>query len=313
MSLLRFESLWVVLAVVVLLLWVWRRRAGARMGAALQRLEQTYLPTTTIDLPLRRAGHMPAVEVTINGQGPFLFAIDSGGQGTARADVSLVEKLGLEIVGRVRAGDGSGRRGPSMDVVRIDTLSFGGATFKGLHAPSRDYNRRMPEGTERIAGMLGFHLFTDCLVTFDYPGKRLRLEHGSLPPADGQEVLDLAGDDHGMPAIDIEVGGRRLTAHVDSGYRGSLMVPSTIVKKLDLGAEPAVIGRARTVVGEFEIKEAVLAGSLTIGRHQIPEPSISFAKIFPRAHIGAEALEGFVVTFDQKHRRVRFSRPAMQS
>jgi hypothetical protein len=39
----------------------------------------------------------------VNGKGPFLFLIDTGGQGQARADVSLVQRLGLSTVGQSTA------------------------------------------------------------------------------------------------------------------------------------------------------------------------------------------------------------------
>lgn len=311
MSQFRYESLLIIPVVIVLLWWLTHARARAQMAAFSRGPEQTELPSSRVEVPLHFPADLPAVEVMVDGQGPFLFAIDTGAQGTGWADVTLVEKLGLEVTGRVQAGDGSGRRGAFMDVVRIESLSFGGATFKGLNAPSRDFNQRLPEGTEAIDGMLGFHSFADCLVTFDYPAKQLRIERGELPPADGEEILDLIAGDT-MPAIDIEVGGTRLTSHIDSRHMGTLMVPGRVAKKLELGAEPVVVGRARTVVGEFEIKKASLAGSLKIGRHRIPEPNVAFAKIFPRANIGARVLEQFVITFDQKNRRVRFLRPTDQ-
>ncbi len=36
------------------------------------------------DVPMLFRGTMPVVEVTVNGQGKFLFAIDTGAQGMAR-------------------------------------------------------------------------------------------------------------------------------------------------------------------------------------------------------------------------------------
>lgn len=63
-----------------------------------------------VEVPMKYRGSMPAVEVFVNGKGPFLFAIDTGGQGQARADVSLVGTLGLKKVDEVLAGDGSGTR-----------------------------------------------------------------------------------------------------------------------------------------------------------------------------------------------------------
>jgi len=44
--------------------------------------------------------------------------------------------------------------------------------------------------------------------------------------------------------------------------------------------------------------------------HAIDHPPIEFAGIFPRANLGGQFLRHFVVTFDQRNHRVRFTRPS---
>jgi hypothetical protein len=60
-----------------------------------------------IDVPMLFRGPEPAVEVMVNGRGPFLFAIDTGATDDARIDSSLIEKLGLRVSGTDMVGDGS--------------------------------------------------------------------------------------------------------------------------------------------------------------------------------------------------------------
>lgn len=96
--------------------------------------------TGVVDVPMLPRGPMPAVEVMVNGQGPFIFAIDTGGGGQARVDSSLVEKLKLKAVGQVQAGDGSGNNTRSLDLFELDTIAFGGVEFKKVRAASRNYN-----------------------------------------------------------------------------------------------------------------------------------------------------------------------------
>lgn len=69
------------------------------------------LSSTVVDLPMRFRGPEPAIEVMVNGQGPFLFAIDTGATDQARIDSSLLERLGLRVSGSDRVGDGSGGTG----------------------------------------------------------------------------------------------------------------------------------------------------------------------------------------------------------
>ena len=102
-------------------------------------------------------GHLPAVDVFVNEQGPFLFAIDTGAQGLARADASLVKKLNLGVVGQVNV---SATR--TMDLVELDSIRVGDVIFStGLPAPSRDYNKNFPTSCGHVDGILGYNLFAD--------------------------------------------------------------------------------------------------------------------------------------------------------
>ena len=38
-------------------------------------------PKLPVEIPLRMEGGMPVIEVMVNGQGPFLFGLDTGAQG----------------------------------------------------------------------------------------------------------------------------------------------------------------------------------------------------------------------------------------
>ena len=91
-------------------------------------------------LPMLFYGTQPAVEVRVNGEGPFLFLIDTGGGGMARADASLVKRLGLPRVGQETSADASAKTQATLDEVRLDRLSIGGLEFRDVKAFSRDYN-----------------------------------------------------------------------------------------------------------------------------------------------------------------------------
>ena len=59
------------------------------------------------------SGHI-VLEATVQGKGPYLFLLDTGAAGHGRIDRSLVDELGIEIVGEIEASDGSGRAAPPM-------------------------------------------------------------------------------------------------------------------------------------------------------------------------------------------------------
>src|SRR5258708_22209777 len=83
------------------------------------------------DLPMLFRGPEPAVEVMVNGQGPFLFAIDTGATDAARLDSSLVERLGIRVTGTSTHSDGSNQK-TKLGVVRLDSLVIGGVEFRNV-------------------------------------------------------------------------------------------------------------------------------------------------------------------------------------
>ena len=268
---------------------------------------KTVLPAAGVAVPMRRHGHLPAVEVMVNGKGPFLFAIDTGAAGTARIDAALAERLGLETVGEVRGGDPSGRNAVTMPVVAIASVEFGGARFEDLHAAARDMKAMPPMPDGSVAdGILGFGLFADCLLTLDYPGSVVRLSRGALAAADSIAFTL----DRGVPTIDITVAGRSFASHVDSGFRGGLSLPDAEAGKLPLAAAPTVVGRAQTVSNTFEVKAAPLEGDVSVGPIVLRRPTVEFQPIFENANVGARVLGDLVVIFDQKNARLKMSRPA---
>ena len=247
-------------------------------------------------------GPSPAVHVFVNGKGPFLFLIDTGGQGEARADVSLVRQLGLATAGKSMSGDGSGKNDRTLDEVVLNRLSVGGLEFRNVKALSRDYNRspKLPA----IAGILGYNLFADHLLTFDFPGKRVRIDKGALPPPDGKTVLAYEAP-YDTPIVDITMGGFRLLADIDSGDTNAITFPESLAKLLPHLSEPKVVGTGRTISNEFPVSEVKLRGVLRVGEHEIVDPTIRFNPIHDNINLGAGFLADYVITFDQKNRRVR--------
>lgn len=259
-----------------------------------------------VEVPMKMRGVMPALEVMVNGQGPFLFGLDTGGMGLVRADSTLVERLSLPVTGSVQASDGTRTATRTMAQVRVDSMAFGGAVFRGLTGASRNYNTspRFPH----IDGILGVHLFSDALLTLDFPGRRIVLERGELPPADGRDVLALEPG-RPVPAIQLEVGKQKILAHLDTGNMVGLLLPAAAIVDLAFASEPVVAGRGRSVAGEYEIRQARLVEPVRLGRHALSD-TVRFAEVFPQGNIGSHALRDFVVTLDQKHGRVRLVRPA---
>lgn len=261
-----------------------------------------------VDVPITFRGPRPIVEVMVNGKGPFLFTFDTGAGLEADLDPAFVAQLKLQPNGKVRGGDPSGRNTQEYDTVPVDSIKLGSVEFSNLTAISRP--RGMSPTAPGVVGILGFSLFKDYLFTLDFPGKRLRLERGELPVANGADILNFDSPRR-IPVVDIAVGNTKIKAHLDSGNLiGGFVLPESLVNKMTLVSPAVTVGHARTVNNEIEIKQAKLSELIKLGRFEFSQPTITFPAIAAEANIGLMILRDFVLCFDQKNKRVRLERPA---
>lgn len=259
-----------------------------------------------LEIPLRDDGGMPAIELMVNGQGPFLFGIDTGSQGGTRIDSSLVEKLAIKPAGEVQATDPSRRNPQTSETFKLDSIVIGQLRFTDVTAASRNY-RNSPRPL-KVDGILGLSLFAEYLVTLDFPAKLLRIERGELPKADGADILDYKNEG-GIPLVELSVGNAKIDAHLDSGNAiGAFVLPASFVEKLTKLSEPVVVGRARSASGEVEIKQVQIKDILRLGRHEFPQPTVTYPALGDIGNVGVRTLTQFVLTFDQQHNRVRLTR-----
>ena len=262
--------------------------------------------STVADVPMLFRGPQPAVEVMINGKGPYVFAIDTGAGLQADIDPALVSQMKLSTVGKVRVGDPSGRNSRELDKVQIDSITLGGVDFRGVTAVARE--QRMGPNVPKMDGILGFGLFNEYLLTLDYPGKRVRLNRGELPAANGADILSFEMP-YGIPEVEMEIGKLKVKTHIDSGNMvGGFLVQASLVEKLNFAAPPVTVGKARTISNEIEIKEVRLTDTIKLGRFEFPQPTITYPAIVEEANIGSKILGEFALTFDQKNKRIKLRR-----
>ena len=263
------------------------------------------LPGSPAEVAMDMSFGKPAVEVMIDGRGPFKLLVDTGASPTLILNNDLADELGLEPVGKSAVGDPTNPRAIEVERVRVASVELGGATFGGIEAISWDRSTMYSgEGTPR--GIIGFPLFRDVLVTFDYPGGVMRVEGGELEA--GQHVIEYDDGRMGVPEIPFEVGGLSLVAHLDSGSMGAVVLPKQLADGLDLAGEPREIARARTANSEFPIYAADYGGSIKLAGHDIRTEQLMFNEVIPDPNIGSHVLAQFAVTFDQQHKLVRFAR-----
>src|ERR1041384_5265668 len=185
--------------------------------------------TTTVTVaPMQMRGWMPVVEVKLNGQGPFAFMIDTGAGMQADIDTSVAERLNLQPSGKAINGDPSGENDREVATVTIDSIMIGGVAkgtrarrtgegvveFRNVTAIMRPH--KITKDYPEVDGILGFALFSDYLLTLDYPAMQVTLARGALPPANGADILTLEIENR-VPIVELAIGKIIVPAHIDSG------------------------------------------------------------------------------------------------
>ncbi len=281
-----------------------------------QRMEARLSPLVTLihnnqtESPLLRVGHIPAVEVMVNGEGPYLFAIDTGASGSLHLDSAFVNEAGLPVIGRTIAKDGATGNDIPMERVDVGVIEIGGARFEGVRGSSRDYSQIASALGAPLAGIIGFGLFADCVVTIDYPANRLMLEQGvTLPKPSATNGVVAIETDRGIPVFEMAVAGRRVPIDLDTGSRGRMTFPEDVFGTFELLTEKKVVGQARSITSSFAISQAQLKGAVRWAGYELNNPLIETGPTL-QAHVGEQLLSNFSLTFDQRNKRMRFARPA---
>lgn len=247
----------------------------------------TRFDSEVVNVPMLGTKTLPLVEVKLNGKGPYKLLLDSAANVTL-LQMRVADELKLQVL----------RPGETSKLLALNSLQIGTARFEDLVVGARAWN-------EDIDGVLGFNVFADCLLTMDYTRQRVILRQGMLPPVNGKDIFKY-GLDNRSPTLEITIGNERLSILVDTGATQAVVIPDTIASKLRFakGLSPGPnmstfeIAQSRALIGR-------LSGSITIGIHEISEPTIHVWSDIPL--IGSGLFKDFVLTFDQKNQTLKIS------
>jgi acetyl esterase/lipase len=271
----------------------------------------TQAPAATV-----KAGDSPGVpfkdgvEVSINGQGPYRFGLDTGSTPAFLIEPQLARQLNLPVTSQTHMHtSGNSLSDPPVDVMRIDTLQLAGHLFH--HAIGIGFGNSA-RGVKDGQGTLGMGLFKDVVLKLDYPGDRLSVGDESLPEADGKRVLAYT-DEHLHPIIPIVLGGISVQAKLDSGARGigvDLCVPPQFAAQLKLLNRKEGKGTSSDILGhQFSYETATLDGNLIIGDLAIHHPTLLISDYPGYVNLGG-IINRMVVSIDQKNHRLKLEMPA---
>ncbi len=250
------------------------------------------------------------VDVFINGQGPFPFAVDTGAERTV-ISASLAQRLGLAPDRSAQLHSVSG-----VDLVsttRIARLQVGTKQVADIQAPI------LADGNLGAVGLLGIDALEDQRVIMDFADNRMSIKPGAYREAqDKDTIVVTAKRKFGqLVLVDASIDGERVYAIVDSGAQTT--IGNSALKRLLLRrkrgdqATTELIGvTGRSIAANYGVLPRMKIGSLTIGDIPVVYSDAHPFKKFgisnkPAMLLGADLLRVFErVSLDFNTKKVRF-------
>ena len=272
---------------------------------------------TQTTFPFRLLNNHIYTDAWVNGQGPLLFIVDTGGENILVP--SAARKLDIKTEGAM-AGTGVGDKAVSVGLAKVESLRVGDADFRDQVVYVMDFIPNDVEGVD-IQGMLGFTVFKRFVTRVDYGKHEITLiEPDHFDPKDAGTPIPFVfnGD---LPEVEGTFDGIPGKFDVDTGSRASLTLTGPFAKQHDLrAANPkGVVAVDGWGVGGSSRSYVMRGKALTIGPVKIPgivtalslQEKGSFASPSYQGNIGGGILKRFVVTFDYA-RHLMYLKPLPQ-
>jgi predicted aspartyl protease len=168
-------------------------------------------PQNPAPIRFRRTLNLIFAEITINGRGPYNFAIDTGATQTVISE-KLVTTMGLQpITSTVVYGIGGAGK-VDTKLYGVKELAVGDVKIKNV--PVGTFND--PLVSQLADGILGTAALSDFIVNVNYPGNQLEISRKRSPVTSGTEVLP-AWYFSNLLLIPLNVNGKQGNFIVDTG------------------------------------------------------------------------------------------------
>ena len=225
----------------------------------------------------------------VNGHGPYPFVFDTGSPALLVMQ-SLADELKLEVVDSDELVSPIGGTPLPVDVVKVESITLGGATTEDIEAFVLDM-----DGRGLGMGIVGPALFRDHgAMTIDF-------QHNTIgiggPPPEGIATWMPFGDSAPLLDVPVRIGDTVVKGHLDTGSPGRVTLPYDFEDKLPLTGPGRTIGRGRTVDAEFEVRSAPIDAAASLGDAKIPLEQIEFSNN-PAANVGTAAVRGLMLHID---------------
>ncbi|HEX4873858.1 MAG TPA: aspartyl protease family protein [Sphingorhabdus sp.] len=247
-------------------------------------------------IPFRVIDGRIYVDVHINGQGPFPFAVDTGASGLGRGDSSLVKTLALPITNRGQSSDGVNVA--AVDMTRFESLEIGGYRQVDMEVITRDYSSRLSDEAA-IAGIIGRDFFADGTLVIDYPAQRLSFTRAVTLTSDTPNTLA-----YERPfRVQVQIGSHTTEGQLDTGANVEFVMPRSLFDQVS-DAPLTAAENATLTNTSLETQVAKVAGPFRFGGGEIANANVRVSDRFPELLVGARVLQKHKLMIDQRSKLI---------
>jgi predicted aspartyl protease len=254
-----------------------------------------------VTIPMDFSAGRATVQVQINNEGPYPFVFDTGAP-EGVIDSRLAKKLRLSVIDTVEIGDGMSVK--QTERVNVGSLKLGEAEFSNVVLDKLELSSRFHS---YFLGVIGMSLFSDYLLTIDYPNRKISFGSGELIPQRPNTIEFIV--DEGLFRVPIQIDSHTIPLHLDSGSSSGFTLPKQRADSLNLLTEPVEMGRARTVGHELRIWRATLEGVIRFADLEFINPEVSIIEGMKYGQIGQGVLKNLIITIDQKQHLLYIQKP----
>jgi hypothetical protein len=261
----------------------------------------TQLLSPSAEVPLEMIDGLPFVEVTINGEGPWRFLLDTGAA-TSVVSLPVAWRYPQSLTAmEALITDSTADAIMADSILHISSLTLGGLNLSDFHAIALDLSSLSEACGVEVHGILGFPVFRDLLLTIDYPGQRILIDDTVLD-AEAADVIPMALIDN-HPFVDLTIGQSRVSALLDTGHASSLSLPAD-TPGIGFTADPMPWFSSVDLSGPGSRQIARLAEDLALGMVLWEQPIITVDGP-DKPNLGSGFMSFFEVSFDQRSGLVR--------
>ncbi|QSE95934.1 aspartyl protease family protein [Fulvivirga lutea] len=237
------------------------------------------------------------VNVKLNSDSEAREFIFDTGAFNSKVEKSLSDFFGLETKATKENSDSNGNT-RLIEVVSVDSLSIGDATFYNIGAGEVEYGEKSFSPCIAKNGIIGANLIKLVNWHFDFESQQIRITTGPINIDQNWTSIEFDRPMlSGTPLIDIKIGDEIIEDMLfDLGYNGGLILPSKFSNMFDTESrkliDQATTGIYGSRIDTVEVKEL----PVTLGKNTFKVP-IHFSAN-GKMLLGTDVLEHFDIVID---------------